>query len=75
MALDPLEVLAPNSMGYDLENRGVDEMVMNRGLGVTEAMPEGMTDRETSANPALAKDRLRTAKAREFGKTKATVGF
>tara|TARA_R110000751_G_scaffold4610_7_gene22367 strand:+ start:794 stop:1012 length:219 start_codon:yes stop_codon:yes gene_type:complete len=64
------DVLAPNYLGDTLNNRGVADLGKNQGFGVAEATPSssyGAPDRE--------KDRLRTAKAREFGMTKSTVGF
>jgi hypothetical protein len=73
--MDPMDVLAPNYLGDLLDNRGVDELVRNRGHGVAESMPPAMRDRDISTNPAAQKDKLRTAKAREFGMTKETVGF
>ena len=75
---DPLDVLQPNYMGDTLSNLGVGELVLNRGVGVSEALaanPQAMEQREETSNPAMMKDKLRTAKAREFGKTKETVGY
>lgn len=75
--MDPLNVLAPNYMGDSFKNLGVTELVQNRGLGVNEVMPtnqQAMAQRELST-PAVMKDKLRVAKAREFGKSKETVGF
>lgn len=67
---DPLDILAPNNLGDITENRGVDDLVANYGKGVLEAK------RKAEANgPEAQKDRMRTAKAREFGLTKKTVGF
>ena len=78
--MNPMDVLAPNYMGDSLENSGLDELVANRGLGVgsvtASSQPineQGAEDQHKSANPLL--DKLRTAKAREFGKTKEKVGF
>jgi hypothetical protein len=73
--MNPMDVLAPNYLGETLDNRGVDELVRNRGHGVAESLPPAMQERETASNPAAQKDKLRTAKAREFGMTKETVGF
>ena len=74
-----MNVLAPNYMGDSLINSGVERLAANQGLGVKEineiANPQADKDRNTSAAPAVERDRLRTAKAREFGKTKGTVGF
>jgi hypothetical protein len=70
-----MEVLAPNYLGDMMENLGVGELVRNRGLGVAEVSPDAMKDREIRNNPAVERDRMRTAKAREFGMTKETVGF
>ena len=72
----PMHVLAPNYMGDTLGNRGVEELTANYGLGVAEAQAANpMLHQQEASNPAMAKDKLRTAKAREFGKTKETVGF
>ena len=74
--MNPLEILAPNTLGSMLENRGVEELVQNRGLGVAEvSRPPSMRDRDTPTAPSAEKDRLRIAKAREFGMTKEEVGF
>jgi hypothetical protein len=74
-----MNVLAPNYMGDSLVNIGVEQLTANQGLGVKEvnqiANPQGDEDRQTSAAPAVERDRLRTAKAREFGRTKGSVGF
>ena len=76
---DPMQVLAPNYMGDTLDNRGVDEISANYGLGVAEAQvtnQQAMEQREEASNPGMMmRDKLRTAKAREFGRTKETVGF
>lgn len=75
---EPIDILAPNRMGDSLMNRGVDQITQNRGLGVAEAgltRPQGLEESE-KANPAAgAKNRLRVAKAREFGMAKEEVGF
>lgn len=76
--MNPLDVLKPNYMGDLLINKGIEELVQNRGLGVEEvsqANRQAIVQRLESNNPEVMKDRLRTAKAREFGKTKETVGF
>lgn len=74
-----MNVLAPNYLGDSLINSGVEQLTANQGLGVKEvneiANPQGDVDREKSAAPAVERDRMRAAKAREFGKTKGTVGF
>lgn len=78
MSDDPVEVLAPNNMGTMFANYGVGELVMNRGLGVAEAQntnQRAMTQRAESANPQQQRDRMRIAKAREFGMKKTEVGF
>jgi hypothetical protein len=73
-----LNVLAPNYMGDLVTNRGVqgvvegnsgvESLTANYGYGVLE-MQKAITAQ------AEMTDQLRTAKAREFGKTKDTVGF
>ena len=74
-----MNVLAPNYLGDSLMNSGVERLTANQGLGVKEindiANPQADLDSTRSAAPAAERDRLRTAKAREFGKTKQTVGF
>ncbi len=80
MGLNPLDVLKPNYMGDFLNNTGVGEATENRGFGVREALnanPQAMAQQEepTSSSGMAMKDKLRTAKAREFGLTKQTVGF
>lgn len=76
--MNPLDILRPNYLGDILVNRGVDELTQNRGLGVNEVKkvnPQGMLQREESSNPTVFKDKLRAAKAKQFRKTKETVGF
>lgn len=77
--MDPVNILAPNYMGHDLANRGVESMVANQGLGVQEIQAQansGAVERDviTSGSQMLV-NKMRVAKAREFGKTKETVGF
>jgi hypothetical protein len=73
---DPMTILQPNSMGDMLENTGLEEMLANRGLGVAEvSRPAAMESKNTLTAPKAEKERLRVAKAREFGMTKETVGF
>ena len=74
--MDPMNVLQPNYMGNTLNNTGLDELFINRGLGVDEVTNKAkVQSRKTLAAPEIEKNRLRTAKAREFGLTKQTVGF
>ena len=82
MAMDDLQLLAPNYMGDNLSNIGLDELVKNRGFGVREAMTansQGMAQKDDDTAPgstqAKAKNDLRVAKAREFGRPKTQVGF
>ena len=75
---NPLESLMPNSLGNLLANTGVEELVQNRGLGVKEASQtnlQAMSQRSEKSNPEAIKNKLRVAKAREFGLTKETIGF
>ena len=72
---NPLDVLAPNWMGDSLENIGVSSLTQNYGLGVAEATPVNAQAYEQRNEKSMTRDKLRTAKAREFGKTKETVGF
>lgn len=74
--MNPMEVLQPNYVGNMLENHGLEALTENRGLGVAEvSRPAAMRDRETRTSPESEKNRLRVAKAREFGMTKEEVGF
>lgn len=76
--MNPLDVLAPNQLGILTENFGLEELVQNRGLGVEEVSPtnqQAAAQKSELSNPEMAKDRLRTAAARQFGKTKKEVGF
>ncbi len=76
--MNPLDVLSPNYMGSEFSNFGVEELTRNQGFGVREALAgssQAMSQSGEHTNPAAMKDSLRTAKAREFGKTKETVGF
>lgn len=76
--MNPLYVLQPNYMGDTLGNLGVGEIANNRGLGVPEALgtnAQAMAQKDQGTASARLRDNLRTAKAREFGKTKETVGF
>lgn len=82
MAMSDLEILAPNYMGEQLTNLGLKGMVENRGFGVREALTansQGMAQKQEETAPgstqAKAKNDLRVAKAREFGKPKTQVGF
>ena len=75
-------VLAPNYLGDSLGNRGVSEMIANQGLGVAEAMSpspnkQAIAQRSAGepANSEIARNKLRVASAREFGKNKEEVGF
>jgi len=80
--MNDLDVLAPNYMGDQLSNIGVDELVKNRGFGVREAVTansQATAQKDGNASPgstqAKAMNDLRVAKAREFGKPKTQVGF
>ena len=76
---DPMEVLAPNTLGTDMENRGVDELIQNRGLGVPElgANQQAQMQRGQPSNPKRDEHmhKLRVGKAREFGMPQERVGF
>lgn len=71
-----LELLAPNYMGDNLANTGVEGLIANRGYGVSEVtnIAKANPDVETVKESTFT-DNLRTQKAREFGLTKQTVGF
>lgn len=78
--MSPLDVLKPNYMGSEFDNLGVSSISANQGYGVREALASSTQAMSQSGegeftNAAAMKDSLRTAKAREFGKTKETVGF
>ena len=82
MAVSDLELLAPNYMGSLLDNTGLEEIAQNRGFGVREVTmgnSQGMAQKNDDTAPgssqSKAKNDLRVAKAREFGKPKTQVGF
>lgn len=68
--MNPMYVLAPNYMGANFENSGVDSLIVNIGLGT-----------DSYANPALmpkqeeGNTKIRRAKAREFGRPMSNIGF
>ncbi len=73
-----LHILAPNYMGSLYTNLGLDELANNRGFGVREAKSGSsmaVAQQESSKSSSQAKNKLRVAKAREFGKPKEEVGF
>ncbi len=73
-----LHILAPNYMGTLYDNHGLDEIAQNRGLGVREAKGGSslaVAQQESSKSSSQAKNKLRVAKAREFGKPKEEIGF
>jgi hypothetical protein len=72
---DPMKVLEQNYLGDSFKNRGLEELLSNRGIGVPEAKAKKKTQNEFPSNPSQSRDKLRTAKAREFGRTKEEVGF
>jgi hypothetical protein len=76
MPIDDYNVLAPNYLGATMANGGLEGLVANYGYGVAETLKTNQKaelDQKKSANPVL--DPIRTAKARQFGRTKETVGF
>lgn len=79
--MDPLYVLQPNYIGSVFENAGLDGLVANYGidtnygLGVNEINNTANVQTTRNSSSEIERDRLRTAKAREFGLTKETVGF
>lgn len=79
MPSDPMNVLAPNTMGDITTNRGINELIANTGLGVGELMrsvnPQAASDRAEMTNPEAQKNKLRVAKARQYGMSKDEVGF
>jgi len=81
--MNPMDVLAPNYMGDELQNSGVERMLENRGVS-SETRNYGLGVAEVDSKKPGAQgpgaggprmDKLRTHKAREFGMTKETVGF
>lgn len=74
--MNPLDVLRPNYTGNFFVNLGVDELMQNRGLGVKETQPvnlQAMSQRKESNDPEVMKDKIRTAKAKEFRRPKETI--
>jgi len=71
--MDPMYVLEPNYTGSLFDNFGLEGLLANRGLGVNEINKNSKI--KSTSKAESEKDRLRTAKAREFGMTKETVGF
>jgi len=70
---DPLLALQPNYLGDQFANMGVDQISANYGLGLG-----ALTNAEAGDGPKRTAgtnsvDRVRNAKARQFGKTKETV--
>jgi hypothetical protein len=79
---DPMDVLAPNSLGDELENTGLAEIAQNRGLGVAQVpRANPLLPREETPGEPRGEDqhdplnKLRVAKARQFGRPKEKVGF
>lgn len=70
--MNPLDTLRPNYLPDSTKNYGIEELIQNKGLGVKEINQQAFRFQEQQ-NPLI--DNLRTAKARQFGKTKETVGF
>ncbi len=71
--MNPMDVLAPNIMDPALQNRGIEAISANLGLGVPEtvqANPDAKREAEDESNPVMTK--LRRAKARETGTTMET---
>ena len=74
--MDKMNLLQPNSMGGEFENTGLESMVGNYGLGVSEMQKANQqATEESSGYITEAMEKLRRHKAREFGLTKETVGF
>jgi len=70
--MNPLDILAPNYLGYEVSNSNVESIVQNYGYGVAEVNPKKMEQSRDTSGPL---NKLRVAKAREFGKPKTEVGF
>lgn len=72
-----MNVLAPNMMGENLTNRGVDELVANRGFGVTELQnsvnPQAAENRSQQVSPSAMQNKRKVGLARQFGVTKDEV--
>jgi len=73
--MHPADVLRPNYMGSTLDNRGVESLTQNTGYGVREAGEGTMQAVPQQADETSAMNKLRVAKAREFGKPKEEIGF
>lgn len=64
---------APNRMGHNFSNRGVEHLIANRGHGVDRLKPKLPVEDEKESNPGMNKIRVSTA--RQSGKKKTEVGF
>lgn len=74
--MNPMDVLAPNIMADQFENKGVEGLTVNQGWGVTEtaqANPMASAEETKDANPTITS--LRRAKAREMGRSMEEIGF
>jgi len=70
---DPLMALAPNYMGDQMANAGVQMISANYGLGLGALTNEKAGDSPKRTAGTMGIERVRIAKAREFGKTKENV--
>lgn len=70
---DPLMALSPNYMGDQFSNMGVQMISANYGLGLGALTNVEAGDGPKRTAGTNAVDRVRIAKARQFGKTKETV--
>jgi len=70
---DPLMALAPNYLGDQFSNAGVQMISANYGLGLGALTNEKAADSPKRTAGTMGIERVRVAKAREFGKTKENV--
>ena len=71
--MNPLEMLAPNSLSISMMNSGVEMMTANMGWGISELKQGSTGSTESKDNTGMAD--IRRAKAREFGRPAQDVGF
>lgn len=72
---DPRNMLEPNYIGDAFTNQGLGALSKNHGVGVKEALPKDSDSLEERSPSGRMRNKLRVSKARQFGRTKETVGF
>ena len=70
---DPVMALAPNYMGDQMANAGVEMISANYGLGLGALTNEKAADSPRRNAEHMGVERVRVGAARQFGKTKDNV--